>query len=293
MIVTDKEMDDVRQVLEPQRGLNSELLQQCSTLLHLAKFDEAIRSAFILLEQRLRKSVGQEGMTGTNLANYAFNAESGPLSRQLARNKQERDGLRELYSGAFKLFRNPTAHSLVGNSSAEAKSIIGLVNLLLIFLDRVDELPPPLAFLECVEETLAIIDREIGTDVAGRLRVFLGKCQKLGLKAHTARHWIPFRSYALQTRPQWSEPKSHHVALFYLKAEQNNPALWFPVNEYLSCVVGLDTGEIARALLKLGFVPTGKTRDYRLNLRDKNDAEFFEALIELISQIESKLRATL
>ncbi|MBP8001628.1 MAG: hypothetical protein KA314_21640 [Chloroflexi bacterium] len=106
MILTDKELRDLREVLDTQSGLNTDLLQHCGMLIHLGKFDEAVRSAFILLEERLRTMVGQEGMTGTNLANYAFNVDTGPLAKHLANNKSEREGLRELYSGAFKLFRH-------------------------------------------------------------------------------------------------------------------------------------------------------------------------------------------
>lgn len=293
MILTDKELRDLRQILDAQGGLNAGLLQRCGTLIHLGKFDEAVRSAFILLEERLRAAVGQEGMTGTTLANYAFNVENGPLAKHLATNKSEREGLRELFSGSFKLFRNPAAHGLVGYSEAEGKAIIGLVNLLLIFLDRVDELPPPQTFPECVEQALMMIDKEIGSDVAGRVRIFLGRSQKLGLKPKVATYWLPFRSYALQTRSQWAEPKPHRLTVFYLVADEKNPALWFPINQYYANVVGLDTEQIVRTLRKLGFVPSGRNRDYRLNLRDRNDVEFFEALFELVTQIERDLEATL
>lgn len=293
MILTDKELRDLREVLDVQSGLNAELLQHCGMLIHLGKFDEAVRTAFILLEERLRRMVGQEGMTGTNLANYAFNVDTGPLAKHLASNKSEREGLRELYSGAFKLFRNPSAHGVVGYSQAEGKAIIGLVNLLLLFLDRADELPPPQSLPPHVEKVLVMIEKEIGVDVAGRLRVFLGKTQKLGLKSPAATNWLPFRCYALQTRSNWSEPRAHHLPIFYLVADEKNPYLWFPINQYYTSVVGIDTEPYVRILRKLGFTLYGQNRDYRLNLRDKNSTEFFEALFELVTQIERELEATL
>lgn len=289
MILTDAELYELRHTLEAQTGLNEELLHRCGTLIHMGKFDEAVRSAFVLLEERLRKAANVEGMTGTNLANFAFNAENGPLAKHLGRTKQEREGLRELYAGAFKLFRNPTAHALVNYTAAEGKSIISLVNLLLIFLDRA----PVEIFPEYIEETLAMITAELGQDVAARLRLFLEKSQKLGLISKAAVNWIPFRAYALQSRAEWPEPKPYKIAAFYLVADKKNPALWFPVNQYYARVVGLDTDPIMRQLRQLGFVPTGKTRDYRLNLRDKNDADFFEALSNLLKNIVNLFEETL
>ena len=143
MILTDKEMQQVRQTIEAQAGLDGELVRRCAPLIHLGKFDEAVRSAFVLLEERLRKAVNKESMTGTQLANYAFDLTEGPLAKLLGHNNAERKGLRELYAGAFRLFRNPTAHSVVGYSAAEGRAILGLVDLLLRMLKRAEELPPP------------------------------------------------------------------------------------------------------------------------------------------------------
>ena len=129
MILTDKEMQQVRQSIEAQAGLDEELLRRCDHLLHVGAVDEAVRSAFVLLEERLRKVAGREDMTGTQLANFAFSAKDGPLAKHLGRTQSEREGLRELYSGAFKLFRNPAAHGAVGYNASDGKAIIGLVNL--------------------------------------------------------------------------------------------------------------------------------------------------------------------
>jgi len=88
---------------QEQAGLDEELVNRCSQLIHLGAFDEAIRSAFVLLEERLRKAVNVDGMTGTNLANHAFSKDS-PLVKHLSRNPSEGEGLRELYSGHSNCF---------------------------------------------------------------------------------------------------------------------------------------------------------------------------------------------
>jgi hypothetical protein len=257
----------------------------------MGKFDEAIRSAFVLLEERLREAVNEDSMTGTRLADFAFDPEKGSLAKHLGRTKQERLGLNNIYTGAFRLFRNPTAHGFIGYDADEGKSILYLVNLLLIFLDRA--VPPPDTFIEPVEHAIQMVGQEIGPNEASRLRMFLGKCQKLGLKPWQAKNWLPFRAYAMQTRSQWEEAKPHRITLFYIIADQQNPGLWFPVNQYYKFVVGLDTAAIKSELRKLEFVPTGKSRDYRLNLRDKNDQAFFDALFQLVQGIDDKFKATL
>lgn len=293
MILTDQEMRQLRETLEANAGFDEELLKRCAPLMHMNKFDEAVRNAFVLLEERLRTAVDKPGVTGTNVARLAFDAETGPLSRHLGRTKQERLGLENLFTGAFRLFRNPTAHTFIDYDAVEGKAIVSFVNLLLIILRRTEVIPPPDTFIEPVENALAIIEQQISEEVAGHVRVFLGRCQKLGLQSVSAKASLPFRTYALQTRDHWSEPQPHHIALFYLMVDEKKPGFWFPVSLYYSTVVGLDTGPIAKGLRTLGFYPTGKTKDYRLNLRDKNDPVFFEELYTLVEQIYRQFAATL
>ena len=160
-------------------------------------------------------------------------------------------------------------------------------------MDKAAELPPPETFVESVENAINMIDQVIDPNTSSRLRMFLGKCQKLGLRAKKAKTWLPFRTYAMQTRPHWPEPKPYRLTVFNIINDRNNPALWFPVNQYYTTVQGVDTESIKRTLYKLGFVPSGKLRDYRLNLRDKNYQAFFDELFSLVIKIEEAFAATL
>src|SRR2546423_6481035 len=99
MILTEDEIRRIWQTMEANSGLDSELLRRGGHLIHIGAFDEAVRNAFVLLEERLRKAVNKDGMTGTSLANYAFNSTDGPLAKQLGHSASEREALRELYSG--------------------------------------------------------------------------------------------------------------------------------------------------------------------------------------------------
>src|SRR5687767_6322377 len=107
MLLTDDEIKALRHLVNSGSGMDEELLNRCADFMHSGKYDEAVRNAFILLEERLRIAVNKEGMTGTDLANFAFSPKTGPLGKVLGNNEAEREGLREIFSGAFKLFRNP------------------------------------------------------------------------------------------------------------------------------------------------------------------------------------------
>ena len=59
MILTDDEMKQIQLSLEERSGLDEELLKRCGDLIRMGKFDEAVRNAFVLLEERLRKRRGR------------------------------------------------------------------------------------------------------------------------------------------------------------------------------------------------------------------------------------------
>jgi uncharacterized protein (TIGR02391 family) len=295
MILTDKEMGQVRRALEAQAGLDEELARRCGHLIHLGAFDEAVRSAFVLLEERLRKAVGEERMTGTQLANFAFNPAKGPLSQQLGHSRSEKEGLRELYSGAFKLFRNPTAHGVVEYSAAEGKAIIALVDLLLRMLKRAEELPPPGLLPENVEGALEKVEEAIGAGATSRLHGFLARCvSELGLRTTTtAKEGFPFRRHALYKAGWWDEPKSHPVPAFYLLVSTKRIGVQVPVNQYHAAIEGFDTDSLTDELMGLGFHPQGRHQAPTADLRIHNDGDFFDALFDIVSWVTDEFEESL
>lgn len=294
MLLTDAELEHIRLELQAQAGLDAELAQRCGDLVRLGAFDEAVRSAFVLLEERLRKATGVEGMTGTALANRAFNADPGSLALRLTEDRGEREGLRELFSGAFKLFRNPSAHGVVGYTSAEGKAILELVNLLLGILKRVDDHLPSGALPANVESTLTQITEVAGAAAATRLRAFLGKAvRRLGLKpVASAKQWIGFRRRGLCKSPESESARSSFVPAFYLVNTGELVGIAFWMNN-LRNVVDFDAERVAKALAALGFTPHGKDRDSFADIRIYNDQAFFDSLYELVTSVVDDLEETL
>jgi len=291
MILTDDEMLQIRRSIESQAGLDEELLRRCGPLIRMDRFDEAVRSAFVLLEERLRKAVKEAGMTGAQLANHAFNPQRGPLARHAGRSPAEQEGLRELFSGAFKLFRNPTAHGVVDYSTAEGKAIIGLVDLMLKMLKRAEEFSAPDLFPDYLETALIEIEGEIGPGATSRLRLFLGRCLTVvGLEPASAKLWLPFEKHSLYKADHWDEPKPHRMAMFYLTLDE--PSLHFSTSYYAN-VVGFNVERLIKDLMDLGFQLFGKNQEPRVNLRLHNDMRFFDALFVLVKRAADELEQTL
>lgn len=294
MLLTDDEINRLRHFLDEETGLDDELVRRCGHLIHLGAFDEAVRSAFVLLEDRLRQSVGEEGMSGVQLVNKAFSPKGGVLSTILGSNEAEREGMREIFSGAFKLFRNPTAHGVVGYEANEGRAIIGFVDLLLGILKRAEDIPPLDILPENVEKILEEISEAIGPGVAGRLRVFLGKCVKSGLKPTSSpRQWIPFRRYALIKFDRWDKPKRHVIAVFYLTGQGVPLQLQIPTEYYYSKVVGFNIDRLFEELLELGFTLEGKNQEPRADLRIHNSRSFFDSLFQFVVRVSNELEDTL
>jgi uncharacterized protein (TIGR02391 family) len=292
MIPTDVDVNAIRQSIEAASGLDDELRRRCAPLIHMGAFDEAVRNAFVLLEERLRQATGNDGLTGVQLANNAFAAE-GRLTKHLGQTPAEREGLRELYSGAFKLFRNPAAHNVVGYSDAQGKSIIGLVNLLLEILARAGELPPPALFPPNVDAALSDAEKALGAGAADRLRTFLGRCIMLGLRPGLrSKQWLPFRRHALVQYGHWPEARPFRLTVLYL-TRGNEIGLLFPINQYYSNVKGLNLRPLHQSLKGLGFTPTGKHRDPYIVLNAKHNQAFFDRLLEFTATLNSELEASL
>lgn len=296
MLLTDADLNRVRQSLEDSAGWDPELLQRTSALVHVGAFDEAVRNAFVLLEDRLRRSANKEGasMTGTVLADYALNAEKGPLSKHFGQSRSEREGLHALFTGGFKLFRNPTAHRVVNFDSVEARFILGYVNLLLHLFGKATANQPATPFPENVEKGLAEFEKFTDAAAASRLRGFLGKCTRLGLTTPpSSKTWIAFRQYALLKKPHWAKAKPHTVTIFYFVATPGHPSLWFPVNQYQGFVVGFDTNVVTQQLRGLGFQPAGSYQDLSLTLKHHTSQEFLDSVFAIVEKTATAFRASL
>lgn len=293
MLLTNDEMQLVRQAVEVQAGLDSELVTRCGPLVHIAAFDDAVRQAFVVLEERLRRVLKRERATGMQMVAYAF-SNDGPFTKLLADTPAEREGFHDLLSGAFKLYRNPTAHTIVGYDGAEARAIINLIDLLLKRVDRLAASQVGVPLPANLEQMLKLIEASQDSRVASRVRIFAGKSLKAGLTIRTsARDWLPFRKHARVQVHGTGEPKPHLVTVYYIVGTDKAQGLWFPVNQYYRNVVGLDIEPIKKELKRLGFQSSGKSQDFYADLRTQHDQAFLDEVLALVCHVAKQFEGTL
>jgi len=91
--------------------LHPDIFKKVWKPLEQKNFDQAVREAFIRVEEKVRDSAfpGRKDLFGTTLMKEAFGA-SGPFTEPFPRGQ----ALREIFTGATVLFRNPAAHGSLG-----------------------------------------------------------------------------------------------------------------------------------------------------------------------------------
>ncbi len=289
MLFNDQEMQELQGFLESKSELDPELYKWCAPLIHRGKYDDAVRNAFVLVEDRMKRIMNSQKLYGRKLINAVFDEENGPLGKYIIKSNQEREGLRNLFSGAFMLYRNPTAHNFINYSSTQAKAILGLVNLLLMTLDRAKELPSIDTFPENWQRAIDRVEKMIGVEGAARLRIFLADCKQLGFILGGAGEAIPYRSRAMLSAGEGNPPKHGEIRVFYLYASNNlkGANIRFSRKQY-EMVFDFDVDWLFHQLDSMGFYPAGRG-NYKVNLKKRNDHEFFTELLQLVSQVKTKL----
>jgi hypothetical protein len=96
-----------------------------------ALWDSAVRTAGVILEERLRDvgGINDRNLIGRELVNKVFGA-TGTLANKFSV-PAEREGYRDLFAGVVGVFRNPSAHRLIDPTPEEGGATIVFVNLLL------------------------------------------------------------------------------------------------------------------------------------------------------------------
>jgi hypothetical protein len=124
--------------------LDSELWERCRFSLSSGgddpkAWDKAVRTATVVLEERLRKLGETEAInpdaTGEGIVNMVFGKNS-ILSGKL--DDRQREAYRNLYAGMMAVFRNRYAHRIVDPSPEIGGAIIVFIDLLLKTLDDID-----------------------------------------------------------------------------------------------------------------------------------------------------------
>lgn len=126
------------------KHLDPELWERCRLSLSSGgddpkAWDKAVRTATVILEERLRKLGNTESTnrdaTGESLVNLIFSDNSRVLAGKLG--EKQRKAYRNLYAGMMAVFRNPYAHRIIDPSPEVGGAIIVFIDLLLKTLHEI------------------------------------------------------------------------------------------------------------------------------------------------------------
>ncbi|MHB1774280.1 MAG: TIGR02391 family protein [Acidimicrobiales bacterium] len=140
--IRERDLPGVVEAVEAwgQQLLDAGLVAAISTSWEAQHYGSAVRDAFIHLEDVLRDVASLDPDTGLSGAQLVTSLLTPSSSPRLALSDDgfmahltsgEREGLYNFVNGAFRLFRNATAHRNLAYTAAEAEDIIHVINLCL------------------------------------------------------------------------------------------------------------------------------------------------------------------
>lgn len=116
------------------RRFHTEIEQRVAKHLQNESWDEAVTAAFKVLEERLRVLLKDPHGYGLELILKAFDEKKGVLTN-IDAPFAEREGLKFLFMGSIKYFRNPFAHRFMEVSKDDALDTIIFANSLLSIIE--------------------------------------------------------------------------------------------------------------------------------------------------------------
>ena len=105
-------------------------------LLEGGHYDSAIRKAFVLLTDRIRRKFNVlEQLDGEDLINRIF---GGKSTIQMNLDDNTKQSLRNLLSGFYGIFRNKFAHNIVEPKQSEVKAVLEMANAILLEIELIE-----------------------------------------------------------------------------------------------------------------------------------------------------------
>ncbi len=279
MLLTRLQIEKLEKTLIELSRLDESLARKCGPLIKAERYDEAVGAAFVVLEERLRKALKVPGGTGVDLSQKAFTPGRGDLTRNLdLRRTSEEEGVRDLFVGAFKAYRNRAAHTFAGYNLEESCAVIGLVNLLLLILRQTE--------VKWYDKLAREVAETVGPEAARRFRDFLLRLEQLGIRHYEGKTWEPFKASVLYQAKGWDEPRHWETAVFYfVRTGKDAPTIDFPMGGDLRKVVDFDREHMEQRLLEVGCERVArKMNTIRLVLTERNDQATFDRLYDVIRE---------
>lgn len=149
------------------RAMDAELVERCIEAFDDGRNGEAIRSAMIVLESRLRTSAN---LPATEYGSRLVHKAMGSNSRlNFGQSAGDRRGLTEFFTSVLSFFRNPNAHQFIEHDAGRTIEVLSVVDLALDLLSEANtRLYEPAQYLAPNEEGDGLrVDRVLHTDLDG------------------------------------------------------------------------------------------------------------------------------
>jgi hypothetical protein len=278
MLLTYPQLERLENTLVELSRLDGSLASRCRPLIKAERFDDAVGAAFIVLEERLRSALKVSGGNGVDLSQKAFVPGTGDLIGKLGlQMPSEEQGIRDLFVGAFKAYRNRAAHTFAGYTLEESCAVIGLVNLLLLILSQTE--------IKWYDKLGREVAETTSREAARRFRDFLLRLEQLGVRHYEGKTWEPFKASVMYQAKDWNEPRHHETAIFFfVRTGKDAPTIDFPTGGDLRNVIDFDREHMEQRLLEAGCerVAARKMNAIRIMLTERNDQATFDRLHDVI-----------
>lgn len=119
------------------KRLHLDLAKRVLPRFHAGFYDDAVLSAFKVIEEYLRSITGAQEI-GVDLVKVAFNPSGGVLADPNAL-PAEREGLHLLFRGVFLAFRNAPAHRFMDLDAEAAFDLVVMANRLLLLAEEANQ----------------------------------------------------------------------------------------------------------------------------------------------------------
>jgi uncharacterized protein (TIGR02391 family) len=114
-----------------------ELVELTYELMKSEEYESAVLAAFKFIDSHLQTTIGCDPHEyyGEKLINYAFSTEKGKLL--FSHHTSEQSGIRNFFSGANAIFRNPLAHRLIYLDEKTARAIIAMIAMMTDLITKI------------------------------------------------------------------------------------------------------------------------------------------------------------
>ncbi len=130
-------VNDITQIEETFRKFTTfsyfddEIISKCADLITSGRFDDAVRNAFIVVEEKMRRKLGRRG-----IKHSSRDTPKDLIDKLFPREGSELEASYFLFRGAFQLFRGEIAHRFMDLTYPQALALINLAQIMLDVLER-------------------------------------------------------------------------------------------------------------------------------------------------------------